>query len=87
MSAVRPDLTLEEIEQFKTLGFIVKRGLIPKQTLTPWVDHFWQTAHERNDLFAGALKRDDPDTWQDVADRWSFFHARTMIFYRFPVEK
>ena len=56
----RPELTPEEIEQFKTLGFIVKRGLIPKETLTPWVDKLWQTAHEREDHFAGALKRDDP---------------------------
>ena len=31
------------IEQFKTLGFVVKRGLIPRETLQPWVEKLWQT--------------------------------------------
>ena len=35
------ELTPEEIVQFKEQGWIVKRGLIPKEKLTPWVNRSW----------------------------------------------
>ena len=35
------ELTPEEIVQFKEQGWIVKRGLIPKEELTPWVNRSW----------------------------------------------
>jgi hypothetical protein len=35
------ELTPEEIEQFKEEGWIMKRGLIPADELTPWVSRSW----------------------------------------------
>jgi hypothetical protein len=71
------------IEQFKTLGFVVKRGLIPRETLQPWVDKLWQTVDEQTDLFNATLSRDDPSTWHDVGERWTNFtnsgHGRDLI--------
>eukprot|EP01052_Picozoa_sp_SAG31_P034110 SAG31_NODE_3938_length_3735_cov_3.200220_2_plen_181_part_00 len=40
-SATLPYLTAEEAEHFKTFGYVVKRGLIPRGTLLPWVDKLW----------------------------------------------
>ena len=71
------------IEQFKTLGFVVKRGLIPRETLQPWVEKLWQTVDEQTDLFNATLSRDDPATWHDVGERWTNFtnsgHGRDLI--------
>ena len=39
------ELTQEEIEQFKEQGWIVKRGLIPKEELSPWVARSWVRTH------------------------------------------
>ena len=43
-------MTPEEIVQFKEQGWIVKRGLIPKDELTPWVKRSW-VRRRRDRLF------------------------------------
>ena len=35
-------LTKAEISQFRELGFVIKRGLIPPQTFDPIIDLWWQ---------------------------------------------
>ena len=60
------ELTAEEIEQWKTQGWIVKRGLIPKEELQPWVDAAW----DKVERVAPFLDRGDPETWLDPAERW-----------------
>ena len=44
-------------ERFKTLGFVVKRGLIPRETLLPWVDTLWQTVEQQKRKFNATLFR------------------------------
>ena len=68
-SATRPELTPEEVERFKRDGFVLKRGLIPRAELEPWVDRLWATA-EGDPKFAGSLSRADPASWQDPGERW-----------------
>lgn len=48
---------------FKEHGFIVKRGLIPPETLAPFVDLFW------TDVAPPCLDRSDPSTWVDPTQR------------------
>jgi len=45
-SATSATLTLQEVEHFKEFGFVVKRGLIPKETLLPWVDRLWAATQD-----------------------------------------
>jgi hypothetical protein len=70
-------------EQFKTLGFVVKRGLIPRDTLLPWVDKLWQTVEQQTDKFKAVLARDDPSTWHDIGEHWTNWsdrgHGRDLI--------
>jgi hypothetical protein len=59
------ELTPEEIVQFKEEGWIVKRGLIPKEELTPWVHRSW----DKVEGVVPFLDRNNPETWLDPAER------------------
>ena len=65
--ADRLGLSPEEAEQFRTRGFVVKRGLIPRSDLAPFLDLLWEQPPV---VHAGAV-RDDPASWVDPGDRWS----------------
>ena len=53
-------LSPEEVVQFKTEGFVVKRGLVPPQAdFDQVIDHVWDAVP--ND----AMSRDKPHTWLD----------------------
>eukprot|EP01045_Picozoa_sp_COSAG04_P007388 COSAG04_NODE_385_length_15323_cov_3.045586_9_plen_201_part_00 len=60
------ELTPDEIEQFRTQGWIVKRGLIPKEELAPWVETAWNKVES-----IAPVSRDDPESWLDPATRWA----------------
>ena len=57
-SATSATLTLQEVEHFKEFGFVVKRGLIPKETLLPWVDRLWDATQDHP---VRELSRDCPN--------------------------
>lgn len=67
LSASTPSLNEEEIEHFKTQGFLVKRGLIDdKAAFRDVVDHVWKNVPR------GIMQRDDPATWLDQPDeKWT----------------
>ena len=44
---------------FKEFGYIVKRNLVPREELEPWVDQLWEKAVPR------CCDRSDPSTWID----------------------
>ena len=77
------DFRVHATEQFKRLGFVVKRGLIPRETLLPWVDKLWETVEHETHKFNGTLSRNDPSSWHDVGERWTNFtdqgHGRDLI--------
>ena len=52
-------LTAAEIEHFKTLGYIIKRRLIPPSTFAPLVDSLWA------DFVPPCIDRHDASTWVD----------------------
>ena len=56
-------LTPGEIEQFKDRGYIIKRGLIPAETLAPFIERIWNSLPE-------PLSRHDPDSWFDAGEKW-----------------
>ncbi len=56
-------LTTEEIGQFKARGYIIKRGLIPAETLAPFIEHIWNSLPQ-------PLSRYDPDSWLDAGEKW-----------------
>ena len=58
-------LTAEEIEQFRTQGFVVKRGLIPKRGFAPFIDLWWRQPPA---IEAGLTP--DPRTWAAPGERW-----------------
>jgi|TARA_Y100000310_G_scaffold277758_2_gene295754 hypothetical protein len=54
------DLSDEEINCFKTQGFVVKRGLVDDQvTFARVIDHVW------NNVPRSIMQRDNPDSWID----------------------
>ena len=69
-SSTLPYLTAEELARFRQWGFVVKRGLIPKALLKPWIEEFWRTVSSRPDHFRDALRREEPLSWLDVGQRW-----------------
>lgn len=52
-------MSAAETEFFKEFGYIVKRGLVPKEELAPWVDKLWET------VVPSCCDRSDPSTWVD----------------------
>ena len=66
-------LTPEEASQFRKFGYVVKRGLIPKDTFEPILRLWWQQPPIR----CAGLNPDDPSTWRapgrhwPVENRWS----------------
>ena len=64
--ADKPGLSPEEIKQFKELGFLVKRGLVPKEDLQPLIDLWW----EQFPIREAGMRRDDPSTWVAPGPKW-----------------
>ena len=54
----KTELTKAEAEQFKSAGYIIKRGLIPAEELLPFVDRLWDEAPQ-------CVSRDRPESWVD----------------------
>ena len=71
--ADRLGLTHEEIKQFREQGFLIKRGLIPKETFAPFHDLWWQQPPVKS----ANLDPDKPSTWiapgrfWPTENRWS----------------
>ena len=59
-------LTAEEVEQFRQTGFVVKRGLIPKEDFSAFVDLWWQ----QPPVLAAKMSRNDPASWEAPGKRW-----------------
>lgn len=59
-------LSPEEIKQFKELGYVVKRGLIPAEDLQEFRDLWWQMPPVKD---AGMIP-EDPATWVAPGQRW-----------------
>ena len=64
--ADRLGLTPEEITQFREKGYVVKRGLIPKETFKPFHDLWWQQPPIR----AAKLEPDKPESWVAPGRHW-----------------
>lgn len=64
--ADRLGLTLEEIEQFRTQGYVIKRGLIPPETFKPFLDLWWQ----QPPVTSANLDPDNPRTWVSCGQHW-----------------
>lgn len=56
-------LSAEEASFFREHGFVVKRALVPRGELRPFVDELWERA-------PAPLDRSNPATWADVGERW-----------------
>ncbi|MDE0422566.1 MAG: phytanoyl-CoA dioxygenase family protein [Gammaproteobacteria bacterium] len=63
--ADRLGLSRAEIEQFKTQGFVVKRGLIPRSTFKPFIDLWWR----QPPVTAAGLSRDQGG-WSAPGEHW-----------------
>ena len=59
-------VTPEQIEFFKTHGFLIKRQLLDPTALAPFVDQFWQKV----EISTGCVRRDDPGSYVDAGERW-----------------
>jgi hypothetical protein len=55
-----------EVAQFRELGYVVKRGLIPAEGFEPILDLWWQQRPVR----AAGMSRDDPATWIAPGKYW-----------------
>ena len=64
--ADRLGLTPEEVAQFREQGYVIKRGLIPKETFRPFDDLWWQQPPAR----AASLDPDDPSSWVAPGRHW-----------------
>ena len=64
--AERLGLTIEEIEQFREKGYIVKRGLIPPEGFKPFLDLWWHQPPAR----AAKLDPEKPATWVSPGRHW-----------------
>ena len=56
-------LTPAEIEQFKERGYIIKRGLIPAETLAPFIERIWSS-------LPPPLSRHDATSWLNAGEKW-----------------
>ena len=59
-------LTPDEISQFRTDGYVIKRGLIPATELSPFVDLLWQ----QPPIVKAHISRDAPDSRVAPGERW-----------------
>lgn len=64
--ASQPDLTPQEAEQFRTLGFVIKRGLIPAVDLVPFQKLWWQ----QPPCTEAGIVPEDVGSWLDPGRRW-----------------
>ena len=60
-------LTEAEISFFKANGYLVKRKLIPKAALDPFIDEFWSTLEN---LRGSNFDRNDPTSYADAGSKW-----------------
>ena len=60
------ELTPEEIRFFKANGYLIKRNLLPRHTLEPFIDAFWETV----EAGTGCVRRGDPESYVDAGERW-----------------
>ena len=59
-------LTIEEIDQFRKFGFVIKRGLIPCESFCTYIDLWWQ----QPPILTAKMSRDDPGTWVSPGRHW-----------------
>ena len=59
-------LSPEEIAQFRELGYVVKRGLIPEADLAPFLDMWWEQPPVR----AAGMTPDNPESWVLPGRHW-----------------
>ena len=52
-------LTAQEAEQFRQTGFVIKRGLIPKEDFSPFINLWWQ----QPPVLAAKMSCNDPASW------------------------
>ncbi len=64
--ADRLGLTEEEIAQFRESGYLIKRGLIPRETFASFFDLWWQ----QPPVTAAGMLRDDPSSWVSPGEHW-----------------
>lgn len=60
-----------EVSHFKEQGYVIKRGLLPADSLAPFVDEAWEQV-------PAGIDRGDPATWLDAGSRWvsnNLYHA------------
>ena len=64
-------LTQQEIDHFKSQGFLIKRGLLNAKELRPFADQTWAKV-------PSCIVRDEPSSWEDAGSRWpcnNLYHA------------
>ena len=59
-------LTAEEAAQFRQSGYVIKRGLIPLEEFSPFIDLWWQQPPVR----AAQMSRSDSASWPAPGRRW-----------------
>lgn len=59
-------LTAQEAEQFRQTGFVIKRGLIPKEDFFPFINLWWQ----QPPVLAAKMSRNDPASWEAPGRHW-----------------
>jgi hypothetical protein len=59
-------LTPEEIRQFRTQGFVIKRGLLDAADFEPFIDLWWAQPPVRT----AEMRRADPASWVAPGARW-----------------
>ena len=64
--ADKTGLTPDEAEQFRELGFVIKRGLIPAEDFAPTIDFWWQ----QPPVTVADMRPDDPGTWVSPGRYW-----------------
>jgi hypothetical protein len=55
----KPVLTPDEINFFKSEGYLIKKGALPQSDCKAAVDRMWESSPD-------FLKRDDPSTWRPI---------------------
>ena len=60
------ELTPEEAAHFREFGFIIKRGLIPKEALQEFIDLWWEQPPVRE----AQLSPDKPEEWVEPGKHW-----------------